>query len=154
MSLPHHQCLTPPITPTGEPAAPEHVGLAIRAVGTGILAGLSTISAVMWLVRTLQVTGRVPAAPGPSDSIANLILFGWIGSGFLSALTAWGLMSPIASAYRRGAFAMVAGLAMLLVAMITAPVDQLLGRWGLLGLAAAAGLLFLFLLRRVNRLAL
>jgi hypothetical protein len=61
-------------------------------------------------------------------------------------------MSPIASAYRRGAFAMVAGLATLLAAMITAPVDQVLGRWGLLGLGAAAGLLFLFLFHR-DRLA-
>lgn len=140
----------PRLSPTGEPAAPEHVGLAFRAVGVGIMAGLAMVSAVMWLVRTLQVAGRAPTAPSPSDSITNLILFGWLGSGFLSGLTAWGLMFPIASAYRRGGFAMVAGMAALLFAMITGPVDALLGRGGLLGLATAAGILFLFFIRRVN----
>jgi hypothetical protein len=137
-----------PLSPTGEPAAPEHVGLALRAMATGALAGLGAVSTVMWLVRTLQLSGAAPRAPDPSDMIATLVLFGWLGGAVLGAATAWSLMAPMTSTYRRGGFAMVAGFGTLLLAFVTAPIDSFFGRWGLLGVAAVAALLILSLLRR------
>lgn len=137
-----------PRSPTGEPAAPEHIGLALRALAAGSLAGVGAVSTVMWLVRTLQLSGAAPLAPRPSDMIANLVLLGWLGGALFGAGLAWGLMAPIASAYRRGGFAMVAGFGTLLLAFITAPVDSLFGRWGLLGLTGVATLIVVVVLRR------
>jgi hypothetical protein len=139
-----------PISPTGEPAAPEHVGLAFRAMAAGALSGLGAVSTVMWLVRTLQISGAAPLAPHPSDMIANVVLFGWLGGALLGALIAWGIMAPIPSAYRRGGFAMVAGFGTLLLSFVTAPIDSLFGRWGLLGVPAVAALFVLALLRRLE----
>lgn len=127
------------LSPTGEPAAPDHVGLAIRAIGAGTLAGVAVVSAMMWLVRTLQFRGVAPLAPTPADPVANLVLFGWLGGALAGALAGWLVMRPIASAYRRGGLAMVAGFATLLVSFVTAPVDSFFGRPGLLGLVGVAG---------------
>ena len=140
-------------SPTGEPAAPEQVGLALRAIAAGALAGLGVVSATMWLLRTLQAAGAAPLAPRPSDTFASLVLLGWLGGALLGAAAAWGLMAPIASAYRRGGFAMVTGFGTVLLALVTAPVDGFFGRWGLLALSGIAALLFLFLLRRMIRKA-
>ena len=142
-----------PLSPTGEPAAPEHVGLAFRAMAAGALAGLGAVSTVMWLVRTLQLSGAAPLTPRPSDMIANLVLFGWLGGALIGAAIAWRIMAPMASTYRRGGFAMVAGFATLVLAFVTAPIDSLFGRWGLLGVAAVAALLIMALLSRMGQRA-
>jgi hypothetical protein len=128
-----------PLSPTGEPAAPEQIGLAFRAMLSGALAGLALIAAALWLVRTLQATGRAPAAPVAGDFVAILVLLAWVGGSAIAGLLTWGLTAPIQSAYRRGGFAMVAGFGTLLLTLITAPVDHIWGRWGLLGLAALCG---------------
>ncbi len=140
----------PPTSPTGEPAAPEQVGLAFRAMLSGALAGLTLIAAAMWLMRTLQAAGRAPTAPTPGDAVATLVLLAWVGGAGIAGLLAWGLMAPIRSAYRRGGFAMVAGFGTLPLAFVTAPVDALLGRWGLLGLAAASASCGALLARRLG----
>lgn len=140
-----------PVAITGEPAHPEHVGLALRAILAGAAAGVGLVSLVMWLVRTLQLSGLAPLAPTPSDDIATIILMGWTGGALMGGFAAFALMAPLVSSYRRGGLAMVAGFATLLCSFITAPVDSLFGRWGLLGLTALAGLALLLLLRSVRR---
>lgn len=127
------------LSPTGERAAPDHVGLAFRAIAAGTLAGVAFVAAMMWAYRALQASGAAPPAPTAQDPIVNLVLFGWLGGAAAGALAAWLVMRPIASAYRRGGLAMVAGFATLLVSFVTAPVDSLFGRGGLLGLTAVAG---------------
>jgi hypothetical protein len=136
---------------SGEPVTADHLGLALRAMAAGSLAGLAAVAAVLWLVRTLQVTGVAPIAPGPRDLVANLVLLAWLGGAGLGATIAWSLMAPIASTYRRGGLAMVAGFGTLLVAFVTAPVDSMLGRAGLLGLAVLATALFVSVLRTTLR---
>lgn len=133
---------------TGEPVVPGGLGLALRAIAGGTVAGLGMVAAVLWLFRTLQATGAAPQTPGPGDPIANLVLFGWLGGAGLSALIAWTLMAPITSAYRRGGLAMVAGFGTLALSLVTAPVDSLLGRSGLLGLALLTLVLFVVIIRR------
>lgn len=142
--------VTAPVSATGEAAQPEHVGIALRGMLAGAVLGLGAVALVMWLVRTLQLAGRAPLAPTPADTIATVILAGWVGGAVLGGLAAWSLLAPIRSSYRRGGLAMVGGFATLLVSFITAPVDSLLGRWGLLGLAAVAVLLFAHLARRIG----
>ncbi|MBK6778189.1 MAG: hypothetical protein IPI92_06510 [Gemmatimonadetes bacterium] len=129
----------PELSPTGEPAAPDHVGLAFRAIAAGTLAGVAFVAAMMWTYRALQASGTAPPAPTAHDPIVNLVLFGWLGGAAAGALAAWVVMRPLASAYRRGGLAMVAGFASLLVSFVTAPVDSLFGRPGLLVLAATTG---------------
>jgi hypothetical protein len=138
----------PPTSVTGEPVVPGGLGLALRAVAGGTIAGLGMVTAVLWLFRTLQITGTAPQAPGPGDPVANLVLFGWLGGAGLGALVAWTLMAPIPSAYRRGGLAMVAGFGTLVLSLVTAPVDSLLGRSGLLGLALLTLVLFVVIIRR------
>jgi hypothetical protein len=138
------------LSATGEPVHPDHLRLALRAMAAGTLSGVAVVSSVMWLVRTLQARGSAPLAPTPTDPIANLGLLGWLGGAIAGAGAAWIIMRPIASAYRRGGLSMVAGFATLLVSFITAPVDSLLGRWGLLGLVALSAGLFLLLARRAR----
>jgi len=138
----------PPTSISGEPVVPGGLGLALRAIAGGATAGLGLVSAVLWLFRTLQATGAAPQSPGPGDLAANLVLFGWLGGAGLGALAAWTLMSPIGSAYRRGGLAMVAGFGTLVLSLVAAPVDSLLGRSGLLGLALLAVLLFIMIIRR------
>jgi hypothetical protein len=127
---------------------PGSLGLALRAVAGGALGGLGLVSAVLWLFRTLQETGNASPAPAPGDAIANLVLLGWLGGALAGALVAWTLMAPIASAYRRGGLAMVAGFSTLALSIITAPVDNLLGRPGLFGLAVVNLALFVLIVRR------
>jgi hypothetical protein len=140
-------------SPTGEPAAPEHVGLALRAISAGTAGGVAVVAVMMWLVRTLQESGVAPLAPTPADDIATFILLGWTGGALLGGFAAFALMAPLASSYRRGGLAMVAGFATLLVSFVTAPVDSFFGRWGLLGLAAVAAMAMVRLLGRLRRQA-
>ncbi len=140
-------------SPTGEPAAPEHVGLALRAIAAGTAGGVAAVAVMMWLVRTLQESGLAPLAPTPADDIATIILLGWTGGALLGGFAAFALMAPLTSSYRRGGLAMVAGFATLLVSFVTAPVDSFFGRWGLLGLAAVAAVAMVGLLRRLRRQA-
>ena len=143
----------PVASATGEEAQPDHVGIALRGILVGAVAGLGLVSLVMWGVRTLQVAGGAPLAPKPSDTIATVILAGWMGSAIAGGFVSWTLLKPIRSAYRRGGLAMVGGFAGLLFTFVTAPVDGVLGRWGLLGLAGVAGLWFVLLARKIARRA-
>jgi len=125
--------------------------VALRAIAAGAVAGVGVVSLVMWLVRTLQLNGLAPLTPTPADTLATLILLGWTGGAVAGGLIAFGLLAPLVSSYRRGGLAMVAGFGTLLLSFVTAPVDSLLGPWGLLGLAAATAAALILLLRSVRR---
>jgi hypothetical protein len=129
---------------TGEPAAPEHVGVALRAITAAIFVGGGVTATALYVVRGLQAGSPAPAAPVTTGLVPNLILTGWLGGAALAALCAWLLMRPIQSSYRRGAFAMVAAFAALVLALVTMPADALFGRGGLLSISLvglAGGLL-------------
>jgi hypothetical protein len=102
--------------------------------------GLALITATVLGVDILR--SRQPADPEP----AFYVLFGGTVAGILAAAaTAWGLLKPIDSAYRRGGLAMVAGFATVVLMLLCIPVHQLLGRAGLAAMivicAAAAAVL-------------
>lgn len=142
---------SPELSPTGEVAAPDHVGLAFRSIGFGVLFGLSVTAALLWVVRTVQLTAPPVAGAPPSGTIVNLLLLAWLGGGALATAAAFSLMRPLTSLYRRGGLAMVAGFATLMVTFITQPVDAAFGRPGLMVLAAVASGLCLLLGRSIAR---
>jgi branched-subunit amino acid permease len=137
-------------SPTGEPAAPEQVGLALRAVLFGTLLGTGAIAAVLWAVRTLQLAHPPGPVPDLSSPAANLLFAGTLAGLLLAAVATWSVLGPLGSAYRRGAFAMVAGFATPVVSLVTMPVEQLFGRIGLLTLAVVSTLSCLLLFRRAR----
>ena len=129
---------------TGEPAAPEHVGVAFRAITAGLFVGTGVTATALYVARGLQASQPVPAVPVTTGLVPDLILTGWLGGAGLAALCAWALMAPISSSYRRGAFAMVAAFATLVLALVTMPADALFGKAGLLAISVvglAGGLL-------------
>ncbi|HMV32699.1 MAG TPA: hypothetical protein PKA50_11310 [Gemmatimonadales bacterium] len=58
------------LSPTGERAAPDHVGLAFRAITAGTLAGVAFVAAMMWTYRALQASGTAPPARTPEKAAA------------------------------------------------------------------------------------
>ncbi len=142
---------TTELSPTGEVAAPDHVGVAIRAMGFGVLFGLAVTAALLWVVRTVQLSTPQPADAKPSEAIVNLLLLAWLGGAALATAAGFSLMRPLTSLYRRGGLSIVAGFATLVVSFITQPVDAMFGRAGLVGLTAIATALALLLARSIAR---
>jgi hypothetical protein len=87
----------------------------------------------------MVITATVIAVDALRSSDPNLnpalyLLFGGTLAGLLVAgVTAWWLLEPIQSTYRRGGLALVAGFATAMVMLICIPIHQLLGRGGLAG---------------------
>lgn len=120
---------------SGEPAAPHHVGIAIRAVLFSALLGGAAGTLLLWGVRTLQ-----PLAPAPEGQQASLPVFillvgSLLGAPAIASLATWLLTRSLTSPWRRGGFAAVAGGMGLLVVLAAALADNLGGRNGLLGYA-------------------
>jgi hypothetical protein len=128
----------------------DPIGLAAAAVSAGVSAGLALISATVASVGLV----RSPAAGDGPDLGAPfvLLLAGTLGGLLLAGGTAWGLLAPVGSAYRRGGLAMVCAFATVVLMLVTMPLNHSLGRPGLLGLAVVAAAASLLLARRARRL--
>ncbi len=143
--------MTVELSPTGEPAAPGHVGVAFRAMSFGVCFGLGVTAAVLWVVRTVQLSTPTPVDAKPSELVVNLLLLAWLGGAALASVASFSLMQPLTSLYRRGGLSMVAGFATMVVSFVTQPVDAALGRGGLLGLTGLTTLLCLLVARSIIR---
>jgi hypothetical protein len=120
---------------SGEPAAPHHVGIAIRAMLFGTLLGAGLVSLAMWGARTLQASGAAgDVAGGP---VFALVVGGTLAGLGVAVGVAWSLMRPLRSPFRRGGLAILAGFLTLIVILPTVVLDRLVGTAGLLGFAAA-----------------
>jgi hypothetical protein len=81
------------------------------------------------------------------------LLFGGTLSGIvLASWAAWSLLAPIESAYRRGGLAVVSGFSTVLLMLICIPINQVLGRAGLIILLAMSAIAAALLGRRARRL--
>jgi hypothetical protein len=120
----------------------------IAAVGTSAVSvGLAVITMTVLAVDSLK-----SIQPAGTNS-ALYLLFGGTLAGILAAAgTAWWLLGPIESTYRRGGLAMVSGFATVLLMLICIPVHQFFGRTGLVALMAACALAASLLARRARRL--
>lgn len=135
---------------SGEPSAPHHVGIALRAMLFASLMGAGLVSLAMWGARMLQAGGTAQAAGTPSAGpVFNLVVGGTLAGLGLAVAVAWSLMRPLRSPYRRGGLAIVAGFATFIAMLPTMAIDQALGRRGLLGFAVGCALGCALLARRV-----
>ncbi|HEV7365892.1 MAG TPA: hypothetical protein VGN76_08595 [Gemmatimonadales bacterium] len=95
---------------------------------------------------------RTDQGPRHLDLSFYLLVGGTLAGILLAAYSAWHMLAPVGSTYRRGALSIVAAFTTVLFMLICMPVHQLLGRTGLLGLLAVCGAAALILARRVRRL--
>ena len=108
------------------------------------------------LLITLTVLGidsmRTDQGPRHLDLSFYLLVGGTLSGILVAAYSAWHLLAPVGSTYRRGALSIVAAFATVLVMLICMPVHQLFGRAGLVALLATCGIAALLLGRRARRL--
>ena len=135
------------LSPTGEPAAPQQVGPALRAVITATLLGAGVITLALWAGRTLQSATPAVAGTPPPTSVFVVVVGGTLGGFAAAAGVAWTLLAPLVSAYRRGGLSMVAGFATVLAMLPAVFAEQVGGRSGLLVYGVVALLLALLLSR-------
>jgi hypothetical protein len=122
-------------------------GFVATAGACAIAVGLGIITATVLGVDAFRST------QGPDRTPALYLLFGGTLTGvLLAAGTAWWLLGPIQSAYRRGGLAMVCGFATVLAMLVCIPIHQLFGRSGLLVLLAGCALASAVLGRGARRL--
>lgn len=124
------------------------VGFVATVAACALSAGLTVVTATVLLVDALR-GGEYPE----NLTLRLYLLFGGTLSGVLmAAWAAWRLLQPIASTYRRGGLAMVSGFATVLLMLVCIPVNQLLGRSGLVALLALSATAAILLAKRARRL--
>jgi hypothetical protein len=124
------------------------LGFLAATLACAVSAGLMVVTATVLLVDGL----RDQAYP-ESLTLRLYLLFGGTLAGILIASWAtWRLLGPIASTYRRGGLAMVSGFATVLLMLVCIPINQLLGRIGLVILLTLSGIAAAVLGRRARRL--
>jgi hypothetical protein len=124
------------------------VGFVMAVVACSVSIGLLVITATVLGVDTL----RTDRGPGDINSSFYLLVGGTLSGILAAAYTAWELLAPVRSAYRRGGLAMVCAFATILLMLICIPVHQLFGRTGLLVLLGVSGTAAFILARRARRL--
>jgi hypothetical protein len=124
------------------------LGFLAAALACAVAIGLGVVTATVLLVEALR-----DGAHPETLTLRLYVLFGGTVAGVLiAALAAWRLLDPIASSYRRGGLAMVAGFATVLLMLVCIPINHLLGRLGLLILLGLSGMTAVLLARRARRL--
>jgi hypothetical protein len=132
---------------TGETGG-RTLGFLAAALACAVSAGLLVVTATVLLVETL----RGGAQPESLTLRLYLLFGGTLGGVLIAAGAAWHLLGPIESAYRRGGLAMVSGFSTVLLMLICIPINQLLGRAGLIILLGLSALSAALLGRRARRL--
>jgi hypothetical protein len=125
-----------------------------RHTGTfGFIAAVAACAVSIGLAVITATVLEVDALRGasPAGQLPFYVLFAGTAAGILlAALTAWNLLGPIASTYRRGGLAMVCAFATVILMLVCIPIHQLTGRTGLLALLGLAGVMALVQGRRVR----
>lgn len=144
-----------PAPPSPHPLGPDaptedHVGLAFGALLVAIALGTAVAALATFVVRTLQASAPPAESLDLAGPPALVLLLGTLAALLVAAVTTWRLMAPAREPFRQGALAMVSAFATLVVSLVTMPVDRMLGRPGLLGLAAVALVLAGLARRRIG----
>jgi len=136
---------------TSESASDDPLGLVLGGLLFGLVLGLALQALVGFAVRTAQAS--TPPANGLdlSSLPARILLVGTAIAALAASLATWSIVARINNPWRQGMLAIIAGMGSFALALVTQPVDRLLGRGGLLGLAIIAGLTSAYLARRISR---
>lgn len=125
-------------------------GLVLGGIGFGLLLGLALQALVGFAVRTAQASAP-PAGGLDLNSIpARILLVGTAVAALAAGMATWRVVSPLRHPWRQGMIAIIAGFGSFAIAVVTQPVDRLLGRPGLIGLAIVAGSAAVWLARRLR----
>ena len=124
------------------------VGFIGTAAACSVCVGMLLITATVLGVDAM----RTDQGPRHLDLSFYLLVAGTLAGILLAAYSAWHMLAPVGSTYRRGALSIVAAFATVLFMLICMPVHHLLGRTGLLALLAICGVAALILARRTRRL--
>jgi hypothetical protein len=117
-------------------------------VGSAVSLGLAVEGVTTLMVDTMRPpAGAAPDLGGPFYLLLGGTLAGLTVAGFL----AWRLLAPLESVYRRGGLALVSAFGTVLVMLVCIPINQTLGRAGLLGLIAISLAISVLLARRARR---
>jgi hypothetical protein len=68
----------------------------------------------------------------------------------IAGVATWSIVAPLRHPWRQGMLSIIAGFGSFALALVTQPIDRLLGRPGLLGLAVVAGIASILLARRLR----
>ena len=120
----------------------------------GTVAACAVCLGMLLITATVLGIDAIRTDQGPKhlDLSFYLLVGGTLAGILLAAYSAWHMLAPVGSTYRRGALSIVAAFATVLFMLICMPVHQLFGRTGLLGLLAACGAAALLLGRRARSL--
>jgi len=135
----------PPENSTFDP-----LGLVLGGLAFGLVLGLALQSLVGFAVRTAQASA--PPAPGLdlASVPARILLIGTVLAAVSVSIATWSILSPLRHPWRQGMLAIIAGFGSFALALVTQPVDRLLGRPGLLGLAIIGGIVTALIARRLR----
>ena len=116
----------------------DRIGTAMLSMGSAAAASVTWFAILTFIGARLAAgsTAQSVAQINPNAGYVNFLVYGAVLGLGLTGVSAWLLLAPIPSTYRRGALAMVAALGGTSLAMVaTYMVDQLIGRMALIGLA-------------------
>jgi hypothetical protein len=124
------------------------VAFVTSVMASAVSLGLLLITATVLAVDALGVR----ESGGDIDAAFYILVGGTLAGVFLAASTAWRLLAPLESVYRRGGLSIVSAFATILLMLICIPVDQHFGSTGLLVLLGVSAVAALGLHRRAKRL--
>jgi hypothetical protein len=117
-------------------------------VVSAVSVGLLVITGTVLLVDALRPT----QGSGNLDRSFYLLIGGTLAGILLAAVSAWGLLAPIGTGYRRGGLSIVCAFATVLLMLLCIPVNQFLGRPGLFILLGLCGIAAIVSARWARRL--
>jgi len=138
------------MTSVHEPASEDPFGLVLGGLAFGLVLGLALQSLVGFAVRTTQASAPPAGALDLESLPARILLLGTLFAALAAGFATWSIVSPLRHPWRQGMLAIIAALGSFALALVTQPIDRLLGRPGLLGLALMAGAASAFLARRLG----
>jgi len=140
-----HPPAPPPISIEDE----DRVGLAFLALAISVLVGVGLLAVALWLVTTLLADAPASDTPVVTGAPYYVLVGGTLTGIVVAGVTMWGLLAPVRSTYRRGGLSVVAAFATAAGMLVAMPVNQVLGKPGLLGMVLVCGGGALLLSRRL-----
>lgn len=111
-------------------------GIVFGGLGAGLGVGLGFQALAAFAVRTIQAGEPAAQALDLGSRPAMVLLAGTFVAAIAAGVTTWRVVSPLGNPWRQGVLSLVATFGSFALAMVAMPVDRLLGRPGLLLLAA------------------
>jgi hypothetical protein len=128
----------------------DPLGLVLGGLLYGLVLGLALQALVGFAVRTSQASGPPASGLDLASTPARILLIGTASAAVAAGIATWSIVSPLRHPWRQGMLSIIAALGSFALALVTQPVDRMLGRPGLIGLALVAGIVTLLLARRLR----